>query len=270
VAVDERTPSSLGERLYRTEAVVLGRLDYGEADRILTVFTARHGKMRVIAKGVRRPLSRLGPHLEYFTRVRLMLARGRELDTVTGAETVDPHVGLRVDLDAYGHASHLAELVNRLTEDRQEQPAVFDLLASSLRLLADGVDPFAVGRHFELALLSLVGFRPELYHCVECEGALTAEPNGFSARFGGMLCPLCRRTDGAARLLSVNAQKYLRLLDRSGLAAVARLTVDDGLRNELEGAMGGYLRTVAERDLASLAVWHALREDGVGEGGGRT
>jgi len=234
-------------------------MDYGEADRILTLYTPRRGKFRVIAKGVRRPLSRLGPHLEFFTRCRVMLAKGRELDTVTGAETVDAFLGLRTDLDAFGHASHVVEILNRLTQDREENEAAYDLLASSLRLLADGVDPFSVTRHYELAVLAILGYKPELYRCLGCEAELLAVPNAFSARVGGTLCPLCRTTDAGARLLSVNAQKYLRLLDRQGLAAVAKLEPDEGLRNELEGALGDYLRHLLERDLASLKVWRALR-----------
>ena len=235
-------------------------MDYGEADRIITVYTPHRGKLRVIAKGVRRPLSRLGPHLEYFTRCRVMLAKGRELDTVTGADTIDPHLGLRADLDAFGHASHMAEVLNRLTQDRQENQAAYDLLASSLRLLADGVDPFAVTRHYELALLALLGYKPELYRCVVCGAGLTAVANAFSSRLGGTLCSLCRTADAGSRLLSVNAQKYLRTLDRQGLAAAAKLPLDAGLANELEGAMAAYLRHLAERDLASLRVWHALRD----------
>lgn len=252
-------PVPLQERLYRTEAIVLARMDFKEADRIVTLYTPQRGKFRVIAKGVRRPLSRLGPHLEYFTRCRLMLARGRELDTVTGAETVDAHLGLRGDLDAFGHASHLVELLDRLSQDRQENGAAYDLLGSSLQLLAGGVDPFAVTRHYELALLGLLGYRPELYRCLGCGAELAAVANGFSPRIGGTLCPLCRGTDASARLLSVNAQKYLRLLDRQGLAAVAKLVPDEGLRNEVEGALGDYLRHLAERDLSSLRVWRAMR-----------
>ncbi len=252
----------LQERLYRTDAVVLGRIDYGEADRILTIYTPHRGKFRVIAKGVRRPLSRLGPHLEYFTRSRLMLAKGRDLDTVTAAETVDAHLGLRADLDAYGHASHMAEILNRLTQDRQENEPVYDLLASSLRLLADGVDPFVVTRHYEWALLALLGYKPELYRCVACVAELAATANAFSSRLGGALCPRCRTADAGSRSLSVNAQKVLRALDRDGLARVAKLPLDAGLRNELEGALGDYLRHLAERDLASLKVWRALRDAG--------
>jgi len=253
-------PVPLNERLYRTDAVVLSRMDYGEADRIVTVFTPRRGRLRVIAKGVRRPTSRLGPHLEYFARCHLMLVKGRELDTVTGVEMLDPHLGLRSDLEAFGHASHIVELLLRMTEDRQENEPAYDLLVGSLRLLGEGVEPFAVTRHFELALLGLLGYRPELYRCLNCQTDLTAATNAFSERLGGLLCPLCRATDAAARPLSVNAQKYLRTLDRQGLAAATRFRLEDGLRNEIEGVLGGYLRHLAEREFQSLKVWRSLRD----------
>jgi DNA repair protein RecO (recombination protein O) len=252
--------NSLHERLYRTEAIVLGRTDYGEADRILTLYTPKFGKLRVIAKGVRRPNSRLGPHLEYFSRCQLMLAKGRELDVVTSAETVDGHIALRSNLDALGHASHMAEILNRLTEERQEQEAAFDLLAQSLRLLCEGMDPFVVTRHYELALTKLLGYRPELYVCEGCQRKIEAEPNALSPRLGGLLCQNCGGLDAGARMLSVNAQKFLRVLDRDGLAAGLRLNLNDDLKREVEFALGSYLRHIAERDLTSLQIWRQLRD----------
>ena len=253
----ESSSSRTADRLYRCDAIVLARMDFGEADRILTLYSRQHGKLRVIAKGARRPLSRLGPHLEYFSRSKLMLAKGRELDVVTGAETEDAHLAIRDDLDAFGHASHMVEILARLTEDRQENVAVFDLLASSLRLLADGVDAFHVTRHYELALLTLLGYRPELYGCIECRTALSQAPHQFAVGMGGFLCEGCRGHVTGARTVSVDAQKYLRVVDRGGLGATIRLRVDGPLRDEVEGLLGGYLRHIAERDLGSLRV---LRE----------
>ena len=253
------------ERLYRCEAIVLGRMDFAEADRILTLYSRQHGKLRVIAKGARRPLSRLGSHLEYFSRSQLMLARGRELDVVTGAETLDAHLGIHSDLEAYGHASHLAEILTRLTEDRQQNVAVFELLASSLRLLADGIYPFHVTRHYEMALLALLGFRPELYRCVSCGDPLAPAPHRFAVGLGGFLCERCHGREPGARIVSVDAQKYLRALDRGGLSATVRLRIDAPLRAELEGALAEYLRQIAERELGSLRVWREIRE-GMGEG----
>ncbi|MFN8592997.1 MAG: DNA repair protein RecO [Thermomicrobiales bacterium] len=248
------------QRLYCCMAIVLSRMDFGEADRIVTLYSREHGKLRVIAKGARRPLSRLGPHLDYFCRTSVMLARGRELDVVTGAETEDAYLGIRANLEALGHASHLAEMLSRLTEDRQENRAVFDLLANSLRLLADGVDPFHVTRHYELALLALLGFRPELYQCVECGAKLPQAPHLLAVASGGFLCQGCRGRDPGGRIVSVEAQRYLRALDRGGLSATVRLQVDDPLRAELEGALAAYIRQVAERELGSLRVLREMRE----------
>ncbi len=262
--VSESRPIPLNERLYRTDAIVLHRMDYGEADRIATIFTPRRGKLRIIAKGARKPLSRLGPHVEYFVRCNLLLAKGRELDVVSDAATVDAHEAIRGDLDAFGHASHMVEVLNRLTEDRQENEAAFDLLASSLRLLADGVDPWLVTRHYEWALLAILGHRPELYRCVACGNDLQAAMNAWSNRLGGTLCPLCRGADGSSRPLSINAQKVVRLLDRQGLAAAARLSLDDDLRSEIEATMADYLRHLAERELSSLRVSRAILQDAGG------
>ncbi len=259
-AEKENAVSRTSDRLYRCDAIVLARMDYGEADRILTVYTRQLGKLRVIAKGARRPLSRLGPHLEYFSHSRLMLARGRELDVVTGAETADAHLAIRDDLDAFGNASHMVEILTRLTEDRQENAAVFDLLASSLRLLADGVDAFHVTRHYELALLTLLGYRPQLLHCIECRTGLTQAPHRFAAGLGGFLCEQCQGRAPGARVVGVDAQKYLRALDRGGLSATARIAIDTPLRDELEGVLGAYLRHIAERDLGSLRVLRELHD----------
>jgi DNA repair protein RecO (recombination protein O) len=151
----------------------------------------------------------------------------------------------------------MAEVLARLTEDRQENAAVFDLLATSLRLLADGVDPFHVTRHYEMALLTLLGYRPELRRCIECRAPLRQEPHPFAAAMGGFLCETCRGQAPAGRAVSVSAQKYLRALDRGGLGATVRLALAPSLRDELEGLLHSYLRHIAERDLGSLRV---LRE----------
>jgi DNA repair protein RecO (recombination protein O) len=248
------------ERIYKSEAIVIGRMDLGEVDRILTLFTPQRGKLRVIAKGIRRPKSKLAPHVEYFTRCQLLLAKGRDLDVLTGAETIDPFWSIRGDLEAFGHASHLVELLNQLTKDQQAQAGAYDLLARSLRLLAEGVDPFAVTRHYELGLLTILGFRPQLYRCVGCEREIAAEANGLSARLGGMVCPMCASADLSAVPVSVNAQKYIRTLDRSGLSAAAQLRPDAATAGEIERALGQYLRHHAERDLSSLRVLRSIRE----------
>jgi DNA repair protein RecO (recombination protein O) len=250
---------SLRERLYRTDAIVLQIRDLGEADRILVVFTPTRGKVSIIAKGARRTKSRLGPYLDHFSQVALHLSKGRDLDVVTSAVTIRQHVNLSSDIDAFGHAAHCAELVRDLTEEHQEHPGVFELLASSLTLLDEGVNPWHVARHFELGLLVALGYRPELFHCLNCQRDLDPCPNVFSSRMGGMLCDDCNRMDPSGVLLSVNAQKYLRTLARSGLGAVVKLDPDTSERQQINQAMMAYLHHVGERDFTSLRVLSAMQ-----------
>ena len=109
-------------RLYRTEAIVLKRIDFGEADRILTLYTPERGKVRAIAKGGRRIASRKSGHVELFTHAALLLAEGRQLDIVTQAETVRPYRRIREDLIRTTYAYHIAELVDRFIEEGLESP----------------------------------------------------------------------------------------------------------------------------------------------------
>lgn len=250
---------SLRERLYRSEAIVLSRLDFGEADRILVVFTPFRGRLDLIAKGARKSKSRLGPALDYFAHVHLELARGRELDVVRGVETIERFDYLRENLDAYGHASYFVELVKGLTQPREQHKDIYDLLARSLTLLNEKIDPWVVARHFELALLYALGYRPELFQCVNCQRPIEAQVNYFSSALGGLLGPECRGEDPSAIALSVNAQKYLRLLEREGLAAAARVRPSHQERMEIQSVTSHYLRYIAEREFHSLRVLQTLQ-----------
>lgn len=253
------TDSARHDRLYRGEAIVLQGIDFKEADRILTIYSREHGKLSVIAKAIRKPTSRLGFGLDHLSQVRVTLAHGRTLDTVTNAELIDAHLELAGDIEGYAYASHLAELVHRLTQERQENRLLFELLAGGIRAIADGLDPFAVARYCELALFSILGFRIELYRCINCGRDLQANQNALSSRLGGFLCPNCVDEDRAASPMSVNAQKYLRLLDRGGLDQTVNRPIGPELRLELEAAMLAYAQFHAERALTSLAVLHALQ-----------
>src|SRR5680860_1697969 len=120
------------ERNYRVEAIVLGRREYAETDRIVTLFSREIGKVTVIAKGARKPTARSGPALEYFARGRFMLARGRDLDVVTSAELLERPEQLGDNLTRLAYASHMAELTGRLAQEGQEFPLLYDLLVRSL------------------------------------------------------------------------------------------------------------------------------------------
>jgi DNA repair protein RecO (recombination protein O) len=176
----------------RTDAVVLRSMRYGEADRILHLYTPERGRMSAIAKGSRRPHSRFGGRLEPFFRLRLELHEGRsELLTVTGAHTLDGHARLRTDARALDTATRACDAVARLFETSEGHPAVFNLLCNALALL-DG-KPSRANRAYALAfrlkLLVAAGLAPRLGACVCC-GRGTALTR-FTAAGGGMLCDPC-------------------------------------------------------------------------------
>jgi DNA repair protein RecO (recombination protein O) len=188
-------------RAVKTEAVVLRSMRYGEADRILHLYTPGRGRVSAIAKGVRRARSRFGGRLEPFFRLRIELHEGRgELLTVTGAETVDGHRHLREDAAALDAAARACDAVGRLFETAEPHPGVFNLLCRKLSLL----DQQAAGRGpaegapiaaragalaFRLKLLLAAGLAPQLGACASC--GEREDLVGFSGAAGGVVCGAC-------------------------------------------------------------------------------
>lgn len=237
-------------RTYRAEGIVLKGLDLGEADRIVTIYTRAFGKVRAVAKGVRRPTSRLVGHVEPLAHGIFQLAKGRELDIVTQAETRATYRGVREELLATAAGWYVAELIDRFTVERQPSAPTFGLLATCLECLDRGFPPGLVCRWFDLHLLDRAGFRPELALCVHCGRAPEETENLFSASAGGVLCERCRTaSEGPVTLLSVRALKALRYLARSEFAEAAKLRVEERLEAELERHLRGFLQYVLDRDV---------------------
>ncbi len=239
-------------RLYKTEAIVLRSMDLGEADRVLTVLTPRLGKLRIVAKGVRRTRSRLGGGLEPFSDVQLVLAVGRTFDVVTQVAITDPHLGLRDDLEATAAAWYVAELADRFCEGSADAHGAFVLLAQALAALdapAGAVARETVNRWFELHLLETMGFRPELGQCLECGATIEPQGNQYSAVAGGILGPECAAAAPDARPVSPDGLKVLRHLQRSELSDVLRLVLRAPLQHEIERLLHASISTILEREL---------------------
>ena len=252
-------PMPARERVFRTEAVVLRRHDFGEADRLLSVYTPERGKLRLVAKGVRRPRSRKAGHLEPLTRTSLMIAVGRDLDIVTQAEAIETFPGLRQNLLLLGQASYAVELVDRFTLDEGDSRVLYRLLVETLTRLEEGRAPFSVLRFFELHLLEIVGYRPELFRCLGCGGEVLPKDQFFAAALGGVLCPSCGPQHPGARPLSLSALKVLRHLQRSGFETAAAPNVRPAVRQEVEGLLEEYITAILERRLHTPAFLLAVR-----------
>ncbi|HWQ14750.1 MAG TPA: DNA repair protein RecO [Roseiflexaceae bacterium] len=249
------------DRVYRTEAVIIRRSDFGEADRVLTLITPQ-GKRRVVAKGVRKTTSRLAGHIELFTHATLLLAVGRSLDIVTQSAILEGFDGLRGDLERIGAAYYVAELIDRLTEDEDENRRAFELLVGTLRALDATRSPDLALRHYELHLLEALGYRPQLHSCAACQELLTEDARHFNPAAGGALCPRCAPADRGAQRMSLPAFKLLRFLQAQPLEAVERLSISLETRREAEQLLRAYIRRILERDLKSLAFLEDLRGAG--------
>jgi DNA repair protein RecO (recombination protein O) len=247
-------------RNYQTEAIIIRKTKLGEADRILTLYTPHLGKLQAVARGVRRPRSKLAGHLELLTHSQVSLARGRNLDTVTGSQTINGFVPLKTDLWLTSYGLYLLELVNQFTADHVENPALFRLLLETMNNLCQDTDRELTLRYFELHLLHEVGYRPQLQQCVACHRPLEPVTNYFSPSAGGILCPDCRHTQPLTYPVSVDALKVLRLLQSSDHDTINRLKIDAQLSRELEMIMRAYLKHLLERDLKSAGWLDALRE----------
>ena len=240
-------------RAYKTEAVVLRQIPLGEADRILTLFTPDIGKVRAVAKGVRRVKSRLGGHLELLNRVSVALYEGKSLDVVTEAQVLQTFQGLREDLEPLSRAMYIAELVDGFSTERSPNHAMYTLLVDGLAELERADSHDLLLRYVEMRALEHAGYRPELRQCVACRTTLEPRDHLFSCGDGGVICPTCRGISGEAMLpVSVGAMKLLRFLQRQDkYAGVSGLNISDRLLNEAGRLLRGNIRYLLERDLKS-------------------
>ena len=238
---------------------MLKTIDFGETDRILTLLTRHFGKVSVVAKGIRKPTSRLAGHAEPLTHATYQLARGRNLDVLTGAESRALYRALREDLHGIAAGWYIAELADRFALERSPSAPLFDLVESALRHLAGGYAPALVCRWFDLHLLDRAGFRPELYECVSCRDALQERQNAWSAAAGGALCASCAAKLSSGLTLTVRALKSLRYLLVSDFAGAAQLRVDGSLASELEHHMRFFVQHVIDREITAARLLDEIR-----------
>jgi len=247
------------ERLYRTEAVVLKYADFGEADRLLTLYTPLMGKLRAIAKGVRKTTSRKSGHLEPFMRTRLLLARGRDLDIISQAEVVEPYQALRTDLWRLGYASYLCELLDSFAQEEEENEPVYTLLVNALGWISTDTDLDLPTRYYELCLLSYTGYRPQLFRCLQCDHEIRPERNYFSPSEGGLLCPSCGAGRADALPIALNPLKVLRFLQSNDYAACRQVRISAETHREMERILQAYIAYHLEKRLKSTAFLNLLR-----------
>ena len=247
-------------RRYVTDAIVLSRVDLGEADRVLTIITPELGKLKIIAKGVRRTTSRLGGSLEPFAELRIALARGRTFDVVTEVKVGHAWLRLRDRLESAATAWYLAEIADRSMEERHEAAPLYALLRRAYELLDAGMAPGRVARWYEMHLADELGQRPEVDRCVECDRMLEATDTfRWVPPLGGVLCARCPGPPADRVGLSLEALKLLKAYQRLDVEALAALRLSALVERETEAAMRDFTRLMLERDARSLAFLDEVR-----------
>jgi len=247
-------------RTYKTRAIVLAHFDLGEADRIITLLTPEDGKIRAVAKGVRRPRSRIGGSVEPFAELDVVLARGRNLDVITQVGVAHAWLRLRDHLESTATAWYLGELADRAVEERAGAHPVYGLLRRACQLLDDGMAPGRVARWFEVGLADALGVRPELDRCVECHRTLD-EGDAFRwvPALGGVLCSDHPTPPAESVTLSLAALKLLKAYRRFDVEALAALRLPVEVESEVESVMRRYTRFILEREARSLAFVDEVR-----------
>jgi len=242
--------------LLKTPAITLRSRRWGEADRIVTFYTLRFGKLRGVARGARRLKSRFGSALEPFVHCDLNLFEkaNDHLHRVTQADIQESFAGLREDLERMASAARLANLVNAITAEGDQSSRKFETLLAGLRALQAGHDPGLTALLFQVKLLELSGYQPRTDHCVACGGELhkTGEAKGlrFSPVAGGLVCDSCawRRPDGGL-VLSPGSVAFLQKAGQLTPEALTRLTVAGPMRRELDTTIEAYVTVVAGKRL---------------------
>jgi DNA repair protein RecO (recombination protein O) len=238
--------------LYKEQGVVLRSVKLGEADKIVTVMTQGSGKVRAVAKGIRKTTSRFGARLEPFTHVSLLCYRGRgSLDTVTQVEIIASHPHLRADLALFAAGETMLEAVDKVAEEHERNVRLALLLLSGMRALdARPQDPAAVAESFLLKMLSLSGFHPALTACANC-GA--RDPELFDAGQGGAVCPSCAEPGAAHASREALARLgELALVDLAEAGATPE--PKPTIRKETRRLLYGFAEYHLERRMKSLPM----------------
>jgi DNA repair protein RecO (recombination protein O) len=246
-------------RTYRAEAITLKSCAFGERDRLLVLYTAQNGKLAALAKGARRTTSRLAAHVDLFTHGNLFLAHGRTFDLITQGETIERFPLLRDDLGRLSLAFYAGELLDRFTEERAANPGLFNAVIAVMRRLADpGIDPLVALRVYELDLLALSGYRPQLHRCVGCETIIQPDLNSFASAEGGVLCPACaERTP--SETISIEALRLLRNLQTRPEEIIGRVRVSERTMAEAERVLIGYIQYLLDLRLRSVGFIEVIR-----------
>jgi len=228
--------------LTRVEGIVIRATDYGEGNRILNVLTKQSGKLSMMARGAKKVKSRFSALSQLFTHAEFIIFRSssQAMGTLNSGELIDSHHKLREDLVLTAYAAYMTEMVNRLIDDGDVVPGLFDQLLAAFQAMVEGKDAAIITHVIEMNMLTVAGFMPELHACVRC-GSEANELISLSAEHGGTVCRLCAVKDMQAMDASPAVLKLLRAFQHIDLRRLGHVQVSEANQDSLRRFIRAYM-----------------------------
>ncbi|MFA9558770.1 DNA repair protein RecO [Evansella sp. AB-rgal1] len=224
--------------LHKVEGVVIRTNDYGETNKIITIFTRENGKVALMARGAKRPKSRFASSAQIFIYSIFVYQRTSGIGTLNSADVIDSFRDVRNDLKLTAHAAYIVELVDKLSDDNERNPYLFELLYQTLLFLNEELDPDILTRIFETKMLEVAGVKPSLERCSLCGSPM--EPFVFSMKHSGVLCSRCKFEDPHHLSVQPNVIKLIRLFQQLDIKRLGNINVKHETKVQLKSILSHY------------------------------
>ncbi|ADU29872.1 DNA repair protein RecO [Evansella cellulosilytica] len=224
--------------LQKVEGLVIRTNDYGETNKIVTIFTRENGKIALMARGAKRPKSRFASSAQIFVYGIFIYQSSTGIGTLSQSDVIDSFRDVRSDLKLTAHGAYIVELIDRLTEDRERNPFLFELLYQTFQFLNEGLDPEILTRIFETKMLHVAGVTPVLTQCTSCGSE--SEFYVFSMKQAGLLCGRCQYEDPNHIKVNIAVIKLLRLFQQLDIQRLGKVNVKQETKKQLKEILSYY------------------------------
>ncbi len=228
--------------LYKAEAVVIRSMDYGEGNKIITLYARQFGKLSVMARGAKKMNSRHAATTQLFTYGEFTYYKSGQMGTLNQGEMISSHHSLRNNIHKTAYAAYIVEMIDRMLTDQEASSYLFDQLIAALKAIEDGKDPIVIAQIFEMNMLVFAGYAPELDKCVCCD-KLCDDPL-ISTERGGMVCLRCAKREAIYVMeIQLKTLKMLRMFREMDLRRVGKINISDEIINDLKKCMRSFMDT---------------------------
>ncbi|MFC7393314.1 DNA repair protein RecO [Scopulibacillus cellulosilyticus] len=222
----------------KTEGIIIKTINYGETNKIITLFTREHGKIGLMARGAKKTKSKLSAVSQLLMYGQFLYQKGKGLGVLHQGEPLLPFRELKTDLYKMAYAAYIVEMLDKLTDQNVKNPYLFELLLQILNYIDEGIDPEVLLMIFEVKMLSAAGIEPELDRCIQC--GLQDGPFNFSISGGGLICQRCSKNDHYNIPMSQTSGKLLRLFKHFDLKRLGKVDLKKETKNELKQILTAY------------------------------